>query len=233
MWCGTDTNEITVQLSGQSVLVDGKVLNARVEGDLPTDNRGAIVIAPGSVRVEGTLGSSARATIIAAAPTNSGSYGTDNAPSIWVGSEVVGMAPNDRTSSVGFIADGDLILDETRVCPVTVRGAIITLSGMTSMHPVWRVPFPIGDGTLCMDKATLEGSIVGHFPPTFKSEVNNTGYNSRTYSYLDALYNNPPPMYPTAGPWEATIVERANLDCFLDTGTSVRLITDVNRPDCS
>ena len=56
---------------------------------------------------------------------------------------------------------------------------------------------------------------------------NNAGYTTRQYSYLTSLYDNPPPMYPTAADWEVTNFAQADLQCFtgapnftLDTGNS-------------
>jgi hypothetical protein len=123
---------------------------------------------------------------------------------------------NDVHSSFGAVAEGDVVLDQTRACSVTIRGAFLAMSGMLSHHPNWRGPFKVDapPNGWCAGTATLQGSMTGHYGPALYSSPNGTGYATRRYQWLPSLYNNPPPMYPTASDWETTRLEPANLDCF-------------------
>lgn len=217
------TSPIDVVLSGSTMRVSGVgTLDARVAGaaGVPGSRQGAVLVASGNVNLRGTLGSRARALIVAAAPPGSATYGRGSAPSVWVSSPgSVGAAAGDRTSSFGVVADGDIVFDELRACPVVARGAFVTVSGKMSIEPTWVVPIPTAGRVPCPGTATIEGSIVSHFPPLMNQPLNNAGYaGGRTYTYLASLYDNPPPMYPTAADWAIVEIAPANLKCFNGSG---------------
>ncbi|MCW2962346.1 MAG: hypothetical protein JWM25_1904 [Thermoleophilia bacterium] len=214
MSCPAVTTPINVTLSGTQVQVQGQpTLDARVTGSRPSDNQGAVVIASGDVHVRGSLSANARALIITAANTTTGSYGTGSAPSIWIkGGGNVGSNPA-ASSSFGAVAEGDIIFDETAACGMTMRGALLAMSGMVSSHPTWRSPVPVPSGRTCA-QATIRGSITGHYPPLMYNQDNAAGFQRRNYEWLPSLYDNPPPLYPTSADWETTQLEPANLDCF-------------------
>lgn len=205
----------TVRLAGNIVFAGGRTLNAAVAGNAPGRNQGAIVVASGDVQLSGTLGANARATVVAASPPGSSRFGTGSAPTIWVRGTQVGSAAGARRSAFGAVAEGDIIFDERLACPLYARGAFIAVSGLPSMHPTWRSPFPTAGGVPCRGNLTIEGSIVAHYPPAMMQPTNNSGYaGTRTYRYLGSLYDNPPPMFPTADDWALTAMSPANLDCF-------------------
>lgn len=214
MLCLNTTSRITVRLAGGSVVANGTSLNATVTGNVPGTSQGAVVVTGGDVSLSGQLGANARATVIAAAPAGA-TYGTGSAPSIWIeGGGNVGAA-DAPGSSFGAVAEGDVIFNERAACPLHVRGAIVAISGMPSMHPTWRIPLPVPGGVPCRSAFNMSGSIVSHFPPSMQSPTNNSGYQgARNYSYLGSLYNNPPPAFPTAEDWMMVGMSPANLDCF-------------------
>ena len=226
--CPSGTGTTSIVLSGTNVIVNGRPYSARVMGDRPGDKQGAVVIANGSVTVRGTLGSNARATVFAASQSDSTSYGQYGAPSAWITSNGVVGASDIKSSSFGLVVEGDVVLDERRASNVTYRGAIVTMSGMLSSNPIWRTPVPTAGGRYG-NSARVIGSIAGHFPPQMINLDNRSGYANRRYVWLKSLYDNPPPLYPTAADWELTRFEPADLDCFQKSaGGSLR----EDRPDC-
>ncbi len=226
--CVNGTGTTSIRLSGQTVYVNGRAYSARVEGDRPGHKQGMIAIVNGTVTVSGTLGTRARATIFAASQSGSASYGIYGAPSAWVTTNGTVGASNNPTSSFGLVVEGDVVLDERRARNVTLRGAIVTMSGMLSSNPIWRTPVATAGGQYG-NSARVVGSIAGHFPPAMINTGNRSGYATRNYSWLRSLYDNPPPLYPTAADWELTRIEPADLDCFQKTaGGSLR----EDRPDC-
>ena len=235
MLCPATTSQVDVTLSGSTVSVAGYGnLNAAVAGDLPGQNQGAVVVLAGNARIRGTLANNARALVVTASPLNtatSSNYGTGSAPSVYVESSGSVGASGSRQSSFGIVAEGDVIFDERVACPVTFRGAIVTMTGLTSIHPTWRVPFYTAGGSTCGGIASIQGSIVGHFPPLMKQDDNNAGYAMRRYAYLPGLYDNPPPLYPTAADWEVTNFAQANLDCFQGAANNYTL--NATAPGCS
>lgn len=177
-------------------------------------NNGAVVIVDGPIDLSGTLGAGHRISVISAdyLPT------PNAAEVIRVTGGSVGMASaGDLTSSVGIVAETDIVVDERVACPATIRGALVSVSGMLSMSETWRDVRAVPGGTMCSSgnpALSVAGSIVGHFPPAVRSTTNNAGFASRTYSYLPALYDNPPPLHPTAGDWEVSAMAPADLSCF-------------------
>ena len=62
--------------------------------------------------------------VVAASLPGAARYGTGSAPSVWVtGGSSVGTAADDPATSFGAVAEGDMIFDETRACPLAARGA--------------------------------------------------------------------------------------------------------------
>jgi hypothetical protein len=222
--CPAGTGLVNVTMSGNNVSISGMgTINASVAGDRPGDRQGAVVITNGDVRISGTLAQTARLLVIAATPSGAANYGTGSAPTAWIRNSGTVGAHTATTSSFGVVAEGDVVLDHTSACPITVRGALMSLTGMLSMHPTWRVPIATGGGSMCAGTATVQGSIVGHFPPALISPINSAGYQTRQYLWLNGLFDNPPPSYPTAGDWEITRIAQANLDCF--TGSALNTAT--------
>jgi hypothetical protein len=245
IYCSPSTDRIRVQLNGDSISVSSDAggglasLDARVAGDLPTQNQGAVVVASGDVVVSGTLSDSARALVIASAPDASNQYGIGSAPSVWIQQAgTVGSSPSPGAtgSSFGVIADGDVVLDHLTACGVHLRGAIVTISGQVVFNPRWRSPVTLPDPRLCSGSAIIEGSMTGHFPPGLASGPTptspNSGYARREYRYLASLYDNPPPVAPTLGDWEVTKLAPADLGCFA-AGPGGGSTLDVAREGCA
>lgn len=213
----------TVRLQGNRVIADGRPYMANVAGDRPGDHQGVVVIADGDVRLGGALGPRARALVFASSP-NGQAAGSGSAPSIILdgsGSTQVGVSnAAGASSSFGAVADGDVIFDERSFCPATYRGAMVAISGIVSMHPEFRTPIYTATtpkGTPCRGNLAIEGSIVAHFPPSMYQPPStlNSGYHGlRRYGYLGSLFDNPPPMFPTASDWAMVTNTPANLDCF-------------------
>ncbi|MCW2955634.1 MAG: hypothetical protein JWO69_503 [Thermoleophilia bacterium] len=230
-YCQTATVPSTnVVLSGTTVSVDGRSLNARVAGDVPGSNQGAVVVVAGNVRLSGRLSDGARAMVVAASLPNQADYGQGGAPAVWMGAGTIGASgSNAGTSSVGVVAEGDIIFDETGgSCGTTFIGAMVSMSGMLSSHPTYRVPFVTGGRTaMCPNAARVQGSVASHFAPLLSQPANNGGFMSRSITWDKALYDNPPPLFPTAADWEATSMQPANLDCF-GAGNALNVL----RTDC-
>lgn len=229
LYCSNTSAPITVQLRGSQVIANGSSRTARYSSDVPGTVQGAVIVAQGDVRLHGTLSGNSRALVIAAARPGATFSGSGSAPSIWVtAGPAVGVAANSPGASFGAVAEGDVIFDETRACPLQARGAFMSISGLMSMHPDWRSVFPTPGGRPCNGPLNVEGSIVGHYPPAMISG-NNSGYHgSRTYSYLGSLYDNPPPLFPTSQDWSVLDMSIADLDCF----TGVTLNTSSTSPRC-
>lgn len=215
--CLDTTADVNVRLAGSRVMVSGgRTLDARVSGNRPGDNQGAVLVASGRVNVVGSLaGDRARALVVTAAQPGSSTYGTGGAPSAWIQSGGNVGAPDRRpTSTFGLVAEGDVVFDETRACGLSFRGAILAMSGLPRANPTWTQYAAVTGSQPCGIPLLVQGSISSHYPPLLWEELNQAGYRNRTYRWLPALYDNPPPMYPTAGDWEAVSLEPANLDCF-------------------
>ncbi|MCW2962549.1 MAG: hypothetical protein JWM25_1862 [Thermoleophilia bacterium] len=232
MACPAATSEVTVSMSPADNMVrlsTGEVLNANVTNPaagIPGTNQGAVVVLAGDANLVGSLGANARAMVVSASVTGATNYGTGSAPTINVrGGGNVGSANGQASSSFGALAEGDLIFHEQTACGVTMRGAIVTMSGLTSIAPTWRTPIPTAGGYLCPGTAEIAGSISGHYSPLMNQPGSGAGYQFRRYKYLPALYDNPPPMFPTASDWEVSSFAPANLDCFARSGATYTLVT--------
>ncbi len=229
MACPATQDLVRVRLSGSSVSVSGAgtISAAVAPGGRPGSNQGAVVITRGDVEVSGALGANARALIIAAAPAGASRYGSGGAPSAWIKSNGPVGAGASPTSSFGLVVEGDIVFDEWSMNSATARGAFLTMSGMLSSHPTWRSPVTVPGGRMG-GRVDVIGSITGHYPPILQNPGNGAGFANRSYAWSDALYDNPPPMFPTAADWEITRMEPANLDCF-SPGVGGSLLA---RPDC-
>ena len=98
--------------------------------------------------------------IIASATDGRHVYGGGSVPSAWiVGRGDVGSSPNERNvrSTFGVVADGDVILDQTQACPVTLRGAFTSITGLMSITPQYRLPIQVGNGPSCGSAARIHG----------------------------------------------------------------------------
>jgi hypothetical protein len=221
------TAPLTVQLNGDRVATSaGDNLLARVTAA----NNGAVVITTGDVNISGRLNPGARALIVATREPGQQSFTAGSAPSVTIRQTGDFGAANALTSSLGIVAEGDIIVDtlDGRSCPFTARGAFTAVSGMMSINRHVRVPLYTDDSGryLCNGRATVRGSIAEHASGVWFQELNRAGYQQRTYTYLPSLFDNPPPMYPTAFDWQVLTFAPADLDCFQRGGGGYVLRTD-------
>jgi hypothetical protein len=212
--CTGSSTPLNVRLlGGGTVRVGGTDYNANVAAG---GNQGLLVISNGDIRMSGnSLGAHARLTVVAAAPRGSSSYGSGGRPpSVYIDSDGDFGASNVAGSAFGAVAQGSIIVDEKAGCPNSVRGAFIGISGGMTSNPTWVTPFFVAQGYTCPNNINVVGSIVGHMQPIMYVSGSNAGFAQRTYSMLDSLYHNPPPMYPTASDWSVVRFAPADLSKF-------------------
>lgn len=203
-----------VTLSGTTITGDAGTIDARntTLGAWPVGSvgkYGAIIVFDHSVDVRGTLSPDARVTIIASRQGLPGGSLTETPAIRFTSTGTVGSAGDPRTT-VGLVADGDVVAIESAACPLNVRAALIAQGGMLSYDPLFRGGVP-GDVD-CGGTFGLRGSIAGHLPPYMTGT--GVGYAQRAYSYDSYLFDNPPPLFPVTGPWEVLSTKAADLDCF-------------------
>ena len=189
------------------------------------DANSAVVLFNDEVRVSGSVsGMGVRASRVTIA-----AYREDPnalpANIVLRGGGTVGGA-NPRTDSVGLVAQGDVILDvpPEGQCLGTVNAAVATAGGGVTMpQSLLTLTKPAADvSSSNCGNITLTGSYVAHNPPrTFVrwtnkdgDEVGRAGYGTANYNYSDALYVNPPPLFPTSRPWAMTKVADAKNVCL-------------------
>lgn len=219
---GNGTASVTGPRSGS---VDAK--NKRLKFLQTTGQFGAVMIFDRSVEVRGQLGQGSRLTIFA---INTESEPVSETPSIRLVSLNAGASP-DSTSSVGFVAEGDVVAagpeTDPTACPEQVRAAVVAQGGMFSMEPRFRGA-AIPGAPLCKGALQFNGSISAHLPQyltvvTFDSNqvpVPHSGYPRKTISYDQWLYHNPPPLFPASQRWQLLTTTTADLACFYDEAAS-------------
>lgn len=177
---------------------------------------------PGNVRISGST--RARVTIAAFNRDDDKRF---SSPSIHLDGNTTYTGP---TGSLGLIAQGDVVpnIESCRVGSASVkyvRAAIAAASGTFAFDPKYR--FTTDPGVAlprCLGKGNAlnyTGSIAGHYGPYLRhhfgddddNDYVDVGYQYRNYRYDDKLYHNPPPFYPTTGPWQIAHWKDANLDC--------------------
>ncbi|MCW2959617.1 MAG: hypothetical protein JWM25_1245 [Thermoleophilia bacterium] len=194
--------------------------NQRLAFPTSAGSFGAALMFDRSVEVRGRLGSGARASIFAMSNT---STIQSEVPSIRLVDPSGIGSDGTTTSSVGFVASGDVIADETRACPLNVRAALVAQGGMLSMTPALR-GIGIAQPGACGSDAVVTGSITGHFPP-YMTVGGVSGYTAgRRYDYDQNLYHNPPPYFPTATSWQLLTSTTADANCFTGGVAAPRLV---------
>lgn len=179
---------------------------------------GAVLIFDRSVEVSGRLGNNGRALVIA---DNPNAVNLPEPVSIYLRRGGTTGTDGTTTTAAGMIADADIIAIEGDACPLTLRAAVVAMGGMLSMDPRYR-GVPVAGDDVCPDPLgasaafNARGSIAGHLPP-YMIRDGGAGYMSRTYQYDVNLYDAPPPMYPTASPYDLIAYRDADLDCFDNT----------------
>jgi hypothetical protein len=166
------------------------------------------------VRVRGTVGADRRVTI--AAERDGGA-----SASIYVDGDLV--KGDDRTSSIGLLAQGDVVLwmFPPNNCPVgTMQAAVVAASGGVTIPTRFTTNELQTNVPNCTGAVVIDGSLAGHRPPTLVwtwPGVPAAGYaGTRDYRWDQELKRNPPPFFPLTGLWQPFQVREANVDCLFD-----------------
>lgn len=234
--CFQDGRDVSVNLSSHRA--NGRNFNPSTSAprNRPDANQGAIVVATGNVELSGSLAANERVLVVASARGTEEVLGSGAAPSVTIASGGAVGAAADKSSSFGIVADGDIVIDEARACGASLRGAVLSITGALSMRTRWRMPIHVADGVLCGALLDIEASMSGHLPPTLQMiypTSESAGFANRKYEYARGLFDNPPPLFPTAADWSVVSSTAANLDCFRQAGNDFRLILDDDRADCA
>jgi hypothetical protein len=223
-----------VTLSGTTVTVAGRgayqAQNQRLAfGDM-AGSTGLVLVLDRSVNLQGQLAADSRATIIA---TNRTSAALSEVPTIHLRAAGSIGAANDPRSTLGLIADGDVVAHEGSACPLQLRAALIAQGGLLSRDPAYRGGNAVLPGApRCNGGFALTGSSVGHlfhYLATVRPDGSViSGYATRSFSWDSRLYDNPPPLFPTSGDWQVLENGLADLECITNAAAP-RL---VDRPGC-
>lgn len=205
----------TVRLAGSSMSVwfpDGSFAGSRSLG------RVNAFVFDEDVRVSGTAGADRRVTI--AAERDGGASAM-----IYVDGNITKGDP--RTSAIGLIAQGDVVLwmEAPSTCPVrTLQAAIVAATGGVTIPTKYTTNELQTDIPTCRGTVTVEGSLAGHRPPTLVWGWPGhaaAGYDGpRNYRWDKALKSNPPPFFPLTGTWQPYQVREANVDCLFTSRSS-------------
>lgn len=172
------------------------------------------------VKVRGTAGADVRVTI--AAERDGGA-----AASIFIDGDL--RKGNQRSSAIGLIAQGDIILWMERGasglhCPVGhAQAAMVAATGGVTIPTKYTTNEVQTTAPRC-GNVIVDGSLAGHRPPTlvwrWKADTGASfaaGYDGRRdYRWDEQLKRNPPPYFPLTGSWQAFQVREANSDCLFD-----------------
>lgn len=127
----------------------------------------------------------------------------------------------DRTSAIGLLAQGDIVLHQTprQDCRVTtVQAAMVSATGGITVPPQYLSDELQTNVPSCRQTLNLDGSFASHRPPTLLREWDNgvkTGYaGTRRYTWDEQLKRTPPPYFPLTGTWQPFHVRDANADCL-------------------
>lgn len=206
-----------VALTGTSATI--RYPNGASLGTIALDRVNAFVFDE-DVRVRGTAAADVRVTI--AAERSGGA-----AASIFVDGDL--RKGDDRTSSIGLIAQGDIILwmengPAGLRCPVgVVQAAMVAATGGVTIPTKYTTSEVQTTAPEC-GTVVVDGSVAGHRPPTlvwrWRADTGDTyaaGYDTRReYRWDEQLKRNPPPYFPLTGSWQAFQMREANTDCLFD-----------------
>lgn len=182
------------------------------------------------VRVHGSVSPDRRVTI--AAERNGGATA-----SIFVDGNIV--KGDDKTSSIGLIAQGDVVLwmerpaNASSVCPVnTLQAAIVAATGGVTIPTRYTTDELQSTAPNCSGTVLIDGSLAGHRPPTLiwawssGASTYKAGFTgTRDYRWDTELKRNPPPYFPLTGTWQPFQVREANVDCLFSQNR-------INDPNC-
>jgi hypothetical protein len=182
------------------------------------------------VRVHGRISPDRRITI-AAERVNGATA------SIFVDGDLVKGDP--RTSSIGLIAQGDVVLWMDRSggtvnCPIRqLQAAIVAATGGVTIPTKYTTNELQSTAPNCRNRVLIDGSLAGHRPPTLiwtwttsSGRSYHAGFTgSRDYRWDTNLKRNPPPFFPLTGSWQPFQVREANIDCLVDS-------TRISDPKC-
>lgn len=184
--------------------------DVRVRGNVAADTRVTIAAERGGVDANGvqiTTGGPGSATIFIDGNLTKG---------------------NDVTSSIGLIAQGDVVLwmykdvnSGASVCNAyTVQAAMVAATGGLTIPSRYTTNELQTAAPRCPGKVTIDGSVAGHRPPLLVwkwPSGDKAGYTgTRDYRWDKELKRNPPPYFPLTGAWQPFQVRDANTDCLFD-----------------
>ncbi|MCW2924362.1 MAG: hypothetical protein JWM98_1766, partial [Thermoleophilia bacterium] len=202
-----------VQLQGNSMSV--QYPDGTGAGTYPLGRVNAFVFDE-DVRVHGTAARDVRVTIAAERPNG-------GAASIYVDGDII--KGDDRLSSIGLIAQGDVVMwmqstGGVASCPVRkLQAAIVAASGGLTIPTKYATDEVQTLAPDCGGNVLVDGSVAGHRPPlmVWRWDGFGAGYTgTRTYRWDEALKRNPPPFFPLTGTWQPYQVREANVDCLFD-----------------
>lgn len=205
----------TVRINGTRAMV--AYPNGSRLGNIPLRRVNAFVF-DDDVRVSGTAAPDVRVTV--AAERDGGA-----AASIYIDGDL--RKGSDRTSSLGLIAQGDIVLWMEQVngaqhCPVHhVQAGMVAATGGVTIPTRYTTSELQTTAPSCGD-IIVDGSIAGHRPPTlvwgWRADIGTTytaGYDgTRRYEWDQQLKRNPPPYFPLTGTWQSFQIREANSDCL-------------------
>lgn len=205
----------TVRINGNTASISYP--DGRRAGTVPLRRVNAFVFDE-DVRVSGTAAPDVRITI--AAERDGGA-----AASIFIDGDL--RKGNDRTSSLGLIAQGDIVLwmERSRAgqsCPVHhVQAGMVAATGGITIPTRYTTNELQTTAPACGD-IIVDGSVAGHRPPTLvwgwradTGAIFEAGYDgTRQYMWDQQLKRNPPPFFPLTGTWQAFQIREANSDCL-------------------
>ncbi|MCW2927684.1 MAG: hypothetical protein JWM86_1652 [Thermoleophilia bacterium] len=206
-----------VQLSGNSMSVTYPD-NSR-SWSVPLNRVNAFVFDE-DVRVSGRVAANVRVTV-AARRAGGGSA------SIYIDDDIT--KGDDRTSSIGLLAQGNVVIWQTQANPcavTTVEAAMVAATGGITIPSKYTTDEVQRSAPQCSARLKLDGSFAAHRPPTLfwgwdSGDV--AGYTrSRAYMWDQQLKRNPPPYFPLTGTWQPFNVRDANVDCLYTRRTDAQ-----------
>lgn len=176
------------------------------------------------VRVRGHVGADHRVTLA------SRRKGSAVAASIYIDGNI--LKDDARTTAIGLIAQGDVILWQTPADPCQVsrvQAAVVAATGGVTLPTKYTTNELQTNAPVCDQGIQLDGSISGHRPPTLVWKWEDDGgrqYRAgyvgvRNYTWDQHLRRTAPPYFPLTGLWQPFNVREGNTDClFSSTGVT-------------
>lgn len=176
---------------------------------------GAVVFVRGKVRLRGVLSSGA---LTIGVGSSAGFNVNGSATVDLIGNGPIGAATTG-SAVLGLVVEGDIIprFDQGS-CPTGLTAAVVSASGTLGIPPQFRVPWPSSSSLpTCASTFRFRGSLGTHYMPLMRMSWTNgavVGYPNREYIFDKRLISNPPPLFPTTGPWQVSNWKDADPRCL-------------------